>query len=181
MNEAKTESLMQFFKALGQPERVKILGLLANRPYSVADLCELLAMRETAVKHHLNKLKKARLIRENAVAHTYTYQVDGETLARLNGIILENAPALTFAERVLQKYVPDGQTIKELPLEPEERQVILEWLAEKFEVGRQYNVTEVNEIIGQHFRYPERLRWQMLSAQVLKHVGNTFWRRLEVM
>ena len=176
MNEIQTESLMQFFKAVGQPERVKILGLLANRPYSVADLSELLGLRETAVIHHLNKLKKARLVRENSVAYTYTYQVDNETLARLNGIILEDAPALTFAERVRQKYVPDGRTLTEVPLDPAERLVILEWLAEDFEVGRQYSLAEVNEIIAQHYRKQERLRWLLLSERLLKHVGNTFWR-----
>jgi DNA-binding transcriptional ArsR family regulator len=176
MNEAQTESLLQFFKAVGQPERVKILGLLANQPYSVADLSELLAMRETAVIHHLNKLKKARLVRENSVAYTYTYEVNNETLDRLNGIILEDAPALTFAERVLQKYVPDGQTLKDVPLDPEERLVILQWLAEDFEAGRQYNLAEVNEIIARHYRRQNQLRWSLLSAQLLKHVGNTFWR-----
>ena len=176
MNEVKTESLMQFFKAVGQPERVKILGLLSNRPYSVADLSELLGMRETAVIHHLNKLKNAHLVRENAVAYTYTYEVDSETLDRLNGIILEDAPALTFAERMLQKYVPDGQTLKEVPLDAAERLVILQWLAEDFEVGQQYNVTEVNEIIARHYRKQEWLRRLLLSARLLKHVGNTFWR-----
>jgi DNA-binding transcriptional ArsR family regulator len=176
MNEAQTESLLQFFKAVGQPERVKILGLLADRPYSVADLSELLEMRETAVIHHLNKLKKIHLIRENAVAHTYTYEVDGNTLDRLNGIILENAPALTFAEQVLHKYVPDGHSLKEVPLDPAERLVILQWLAEAFEVGRQYTLAEVNEIIAQHYHRQERLRWLLLSARLLKHVGNTFWR-----
>lgn len=176
MNEVKTESLMQFFKAVGQPERVKILGLLANRPYSVADLSELLDMRETAVIHHLNKLKKAHLVRQNAVAHTYTYQMDNDTLARLNGIILEDAPALTFAERVMQKYVPDGQTLTEVPIEPAERLVILQWLAEAFEVGRQYNTVEVNEIIARHYRRQEHLRRLLLSARLLKHVENTYWR-----
>ena len=176
MNEVKTESLMQFFKAVGQPERVKILGLLANRPYSVADLSDLLGMRETAVIHHLNKLKKARLVRENTVAHTYTYEVDGDTLARLNGVILEDEPAQTFAERVLQKYVPDEQHLREVPLDPEERHVILKWLAEDFEIGRQYTTKEVNDILNQHYPRQERLRWLLLSGRLLKHVGDTFWR-----
>ncbi len=176
MNEVQTESLLQFFKAVGQPERVKILGLLAHRPYSVADLADLLGMRETAVTHHLVKLKKARLIRENSVAHTYTYQVDSDSLAKLNSVTLENEPAPTFAERVLQKYVSDGTNLREIPFDPLEREVILNWLAEDFEFGRQYRTKEVNDIIAQHYPKQERLRWLLLSARLLKHVGDTFWR-----
>ena len=179
MNEAQTESLMQFFKAVGQPERVKILGLLANRPYSVADLADLLDMRETAVIHHLDKLKKAHLVRENSLAFTYSYQVNRDTLDRLNGIILEDAPATTFADSVMEKYVSDGQNLKEIPLDPAERLVILEWLVEDFEFGRRYSLAEVNEIIEQHSRNRAQLRWLLLSARLLKHVENTFW-RLEV-
>jgi hypothetical protein len=89
---------------------------------------------------------------------------------------LEDEPAQTFAERVLQKYVPDEQHLREVPLDPEERHVILKWLTEDFEIGRQYTTKEVNDILSQHYPRQERLRWLLLSGRLLKHVGDTFWR-----
>ena len=45
MNEQQQAALLQFFKAAGQLERIKILGLLAGRPYTVTELAAELGLK----------------------------------------------------------------------------------------------------------------------------------------
>ncbi len=48
--------LVDFYKALADANRLKIVGLLANRAYSVEELAALLKLKPSTVSHHLAKL-----------------------------------------------------------------------------------------------------------------------------
>lgn len=51
------------FKALGDPTRQQILGLLAKREMTIAEVADQFEMSRTGVKKHLSLLEKGRLIR----------------------------------------------------------------------------------------------------------------------
>jgi DNA-binding transcriptional ArsR family regulator len=53
-----SEELVTFFKALSDANRLKIIGLLAQKPYSVEELAALLDLKASTVSHHLSKLAK---------------------------------------------------------------------------------------------------------------------------
>ena len=48
-----SEELVTFFKALSDANRLKIIGLLAQQPYSVEELAALLNLKASTVSHHL--------------------------------------------------------------------------------------------------------------------------------
>ena len=51
------------FRALGDPTRQQILGLLARQDMTIAEVSERFEMSRTGVKKHLSLLEKGRLIR----------------------------------------------------------------------------------------------------------------------
>ena len=53
-----SEELVTFFKALADSSRLKIVGLLAEKSYSVEELAELLNLKASTVSHHLAKLSR---------------------------------------------------------------------------------------------------------------------------
>ena len=57
-----SEELVNFFKALADPSRLKIVGLLAQQPYSVEELAALLQLKPSTVSHHLARLSEAGLV-----------------------------------------------------------------------------------------------------------------------
>lgn len=61
----------QTFKALGDPTRIRILHLLAQKEYSVNKIAEALDLRQSTVSHQLRFLKNLRLV---------TYRREGTTL-----------------------------------------------------------------------------------------------------
>ncbi len=54
-----SEELVNFFKAFADTNRLKIVGLLADKPYSVEELASLLNLKPSTVSHHLARLTKA--------------------------------------------------------------------------------------------------------------------------
>ena len=58
----RDDALLQFFKALADANRLRVVGLLAHRPHSVEELATVLELRPSTVSHHLSKLATARLV-----------------------------------------------------------------------------------------------------------------------
>lgn len=52
----------ELFKALADPTRVRIVGLLAHTELCVGDLCLVLGMSQPAVSHHLGILRTLRIV-----------------------------------------------------------------------------------------------------------------------
>lgn len=52
----------ELFKALSDPTRVRIVGLLAHTELCVGDLCLVLGMSQPAVSHHLRLLRTLRIV-----------------------------------------------------------------------------------------------------------------------
>ena len=56
-----SEELVVFYKALADANRLKIVGLLAGRSYSVEELAALLNLKPSTVSHHLSKVEPYKL------------------------------------------------------------------------------------------------------------------------
>lgn len=173
----KTEALMNFFKATGQPDRLRILGLLANQPRSVPALAQALGMKDTAVARHLRALQKAGLVIERPVAHTATFHFNRAGLNDLHDIVEGAIVPESLTERVMREYVINDR-LKAIPLKPDERAVILRWMADKFEPDRRYTETEVTELVNHYYDKPLTLRRILADNRFLLHTGRHYWRPL---
>ena len=72
-DDEKIQELLNFFKALADPNRLKIIGLLARQDLSVEQMAEMLSLASSTVSHHLSRLNKAGLVSARAeVITTYT-------------------------------------------------------------------------------------------------------------
>lgn len=59
---AKAQRMGEFFRLLGDANRLRILSLLAKQDLCVCDLATLLKMSESAVSHQLRTLRSLRLV-----------------------------------------------------------------------------------------------------------------------
>jgi DNA-binding transcriptional ArsR family regulator len=72
-----------FFKALGDPTRLKILYALFDGELCVCDLGAVLAMSVSAVSHQLSVLKQARLVRHRRDGKIVYYTLADEHVRRV--------------------------------------------------------------------------------------------------
>jgi ArsR family transcriptional regulator len=85
------EELAEFFKAFGDPTRLRLLLALAESELCVCDLAELLGVSQSAVSHQLRFLRATRIVRFRREGKMAIYSLDDEHVRRLLAIGLEHA------------------------------------------------------------------------------------------
>ena len=183
MEQDKLEPLLRFFKALANKSRLKIVGILANRECSVSDLADLLDLRESTVSHHLAMLRELGLVRLQAEGNTHIYWLNQEALIQMNkdlfsteslSTLVQGVDEQSWEDKVLSTFVIDDR-LTQIPARFKKRQVILRWLADKFEFDRRYTEREVNEIIQRHHPDYASLRRYMIESKLMQREKGVYW------
>ncbi len=76
LDEDVIRGIADIFKALGDPNRVKIIRCLAQEELCVCDLAELLGMSLSAVSHQLRALRSRRLVKYRRQGKIVYYSLD---------------------------------------------------------------------------------------------------------
>ena len=179
------DTLLAFFKALGNEERLRIVGHLADREANVHDLAHLLDMREPEVVHHLDKLQALGLLRRDPPGGNPRYRLDGEALIRMNVEVFRSGAGQSrepgersWEDKVLSTFVADGR-LAQIPAQHKKRLVILDWLASRFEPGVRYPEREVNGIIQRHHPDTASLRRYLVDHGFMQRDHGIYWRTPE--
>ena len=172
--------LLAFFKALADENRLKIIGLLAQQPYSVEKLAEALGLSVSTTSHHLASLAKSGLVAARVDGHYYNYSLQTETLKSMSRHLLqeENLPKLSeglgedaFEGKVLATFIDQEGRIKAFPAQEKKFIVLLRHVLKSFEAGRRYSEKEVNEIFKRYNEDTATLRRGMIEFQLMGREG----------
>src|SRR5947209_5515500 len=149
--------LVQFFKALADENRLRIVGLLARESYSGEALAELLAIKPATVSHHLARLAEAGLVTGRMQGHSKLYSLRLDVLhAMANSLLAHDTlpqaardlDGAGYDRKVLNDFLlPDGR-LKKIPAQQKKLLVVLRHLLEQFEPGPAYPEKQVNEILA---------------------------------
>jgi DNA-binding transcriptional ArsR family regulator len=83
------DELLGFFRAMADPSRLKIVGLLAQHACAVEQLSALLGLGESTVSHHLARLADAGLVSARTDGHYSMYSLHQDALAAMAGRLLK--------------------------------------------------------------------------------------------
>ena len=178
------QTLLQFFKTLADETRLKLLGILASREYSVEELAALLQLKAPTVSHHLAKLKELDLVGMRSDGNTHIYWLNAEALRNSSkgllssekiASLVDNVEGDAWERKVLKDFF-EGTRLKEIPASRKKRSVILRWLATQFEPGTLYKESEVNEIIERHHPDTAWLRRELISEKLMQREAGVYWR-----
>lgn len=182
----KTQQLLEFFKALADESRLKIVGLLAQQPRSVDELAAMLGVSAPTVSHHLARLLAANLVEARAEQYYSVYSLKTDTLQQMSRELLtadvlaeaaEGVDTDAFGKKVLGDFVVRGR-LKTIPAQLKKRQVILRWLADRFVPGKEYPEKQVNEMLKQVHEDSATLRRELVDYQYMTR-KNGIYRRIE--
>ncbi len=68
--------LNKFFKAISDPNRVKIMELLKDKELNVSEICNHFDMQQPSVSHHLSVLKNAAIVSSTKRGKEVYYHLD---------------------------------------------------------------------------------------------------------
>jgi ArsR family transcriptional regulator, cadmium/lead-responsive transcriptional repressor len=75
--------LARYFRVLGDPTRLAIIGALLECPRTVSELVELLGVRQSRVSNHLACLRWCRFVESERRGRTVFYRVADERVGRI--------------------------------------------------------------------------------------------------
>lgn len=75
--------LAETFRAMGDPNRLRLAHALSREEMCVCDLAAALGMSQSAVSHSLRSLRQLRLVQSRKEAKTTYYRLDDQHIERL--------------------------------------------------------------------------------------------------
>jgi len=179
------EQLVRFLKVLADKSRLRILGLLAEREYTVKELASVLGLKEPTVSAHLNMLKWHDMVnmRQEGTAHYYSLRQDDvhRLLQELRPKAFkgdeEDTGGDEFERKVLQHFFVEGR-LKEIPTRPNKQMVVLRRLAEEFAYDQSYPEKQVNEILKRFHPDCATLRRLLVDNRLMTR-QNSIYQRLK--
>lgn len=178
-------TLLGFFKALGNENRLKIVAILAEEACTVRDLAQRLGLKEPTVSEHLALLRETGLVDVRADGNYRVYSFNPKALYAMNKALLSREQIAGLVEgeeganeddqQVLRNFLKEGRLVI-IPANRKKLLVVLRWLADQFEVGRQYAEKEVNAIITQYHEDYATLRREMIGHKLMAREKGIYWR-----
>jgi hypothetical protein len=165
MDKGQYEDILQLLKAVADENRLKMIGLMSERAYTVSEMATVFDLTEPTVSHHVSKLHGVGLLRLRMEGNQRFYSINEKRLATFKAYVgeIEKRPtetekvksdtawieALDWSEsdkKVLRDCTVNGK-MPTIPAKTAKFMVILRWLATKFEPGRHYTEKQVNAIL----------------------------------
>jgi biotin operon repressor len=182
-----SEELVNFFKALADSSRLKIVGLLAEKSYSVEELAALLNLKPSTVSHHLSKLSEAGLVQSRAESYYSVYQLDRKMLEEKSRTIFSSEELSTVAaevdadaydSKVVKDFTKRDGSLKTIPAQQKKLEAILRHVVKSFEVGKRYSEKRVNEILSKYHDDTATLRRELIGYGLMAREGGGggYWR-----
>jgi predicted transcriptional regulator len=182
-----SEELVTLFKALADANRLKIIGLLAQRPYSVEELAALLDLKASTVSHHLARLVKVGLVSAQTQSYYNIYALDKSALEAMSRNLFSPAQIVTSAadvdlggydRKVIADYTRRDGRLKTIPAQRKKLDAVLRHVVKAFETGRRYSEKKVNEILGGYHEDTASLRRELVGMGLMQREsdGSAYWR-----
>lgn len=181
-----SEELVGFFKALADASRLKIVGLLAQQPYSVEQLAAILHLRPSTVSHHLSRLAEVNLVSARAEGYYSVYQLEEDALQNIRLLFSEKDLAAVVQEvdldgydrKVLEDFsTPDGR-LKTIPTQRKKLEAVLRYVVRAFKRDVQYSEKQVNQILSSFHEDAAGLRRELVGSGLMQRTsdGSAYWR-----
>jgi predicted transcriptional regulator len=177
---------LEFFKAMADANRLRILGLLAQDNLTVEQLSEMLNLRPSTVSHHLSKLADVGLVSAKAYSYYNIYQLENKELEKMANQLLstDTLPSMAadvnldaYDQKVISNYLDQEGRLKTIPSQRKKLEAILRFISQNFTQGEKYSEQEINKILSRYHQDTASLRRELISIGLLERSndGRQYW------
>jgi DNA-binding transcriptional ArsR family regulator len=179
--------LVRFFKVLGDPTRLRVVGLLAQRPHTVENIAAALGVGASSISHHLARLADAGLVAARAEGYYNVYSLRTDVLRDLARRLLKathdprppgEAGTDAFERKVLATFTSADGRITAFPVQEKKFLVLVRHVLKAFEHGVRYPEKRVNQMLARYNEDTARLRRALVDHGFMRREGGggKYWR-----
>lgn len=175
---------IKLFKCLADKSRLQILKSLAKEDMYVERLAERIGLTAATVSFHLKKLEDAKAVTSYKEQYYTMYSLCKDVfMTNIIDIINEESEVIdeqkqredAYREKVIKAFFEYGK-LKAIPSQRKKERICLEEIAKNFEIGKEYDEIEVNQIIENYYEDYCTLRRDMISEKIMNRDGRTYTR-----
>lgn len=172
--------VLDFFKALVEPGRLRIAGLIAGEALTAAEVGARTGLGTVTAQKHLMYLEAAGFATAEGVGASARYRWDEARLRKASAAVLgsprmrELAGATDERSRVLASFFRGGRLLR-MPTGEKRRLIVLEEFARRFEADRTYTEREVNDIIKAVYDDYTTIRRWLVDYVFLNRERGVYW------
>ncbi|HZU69086.1 MAG TPA: metalloregulator ArsR/SmtB family transcription factor [Ktedonobacteraceae bacterium] len=184
LSSEEMKRLVVIGRALSDPTRIRILGLLAEHPMYGQELAKALDVTPPTVSHHLTPLVMAGLVQVRRENNYHYYELSSEGLEQLaestqriaSRVFPHNPlpPRSDERARVVATFIQNGRLVS-IPSQYKKRRYVMEELARSFEWGHLYDEKEVNAILKTFHEDVASLRREMIDQRIMMRENGRYW------
>lgn len=163
--------MLDYVKAVTDPQRLRIIGLLSQASASRKEIAERLQLSVKDSLTHLGLLEFVGAITQTDGVYTLNKDklavLAKEKLAEVRPSYVPPAHLDQKSKKVLKAHLNADGSIKQVPLQPAKLRVILDYLIPFFEFGKSYTEKEVNTLLRRFNEDTAGLRCDLVDAGLL--------------
>ncbi|WP_316568312.1 metalloregulator ArsR/SmtB family transcription factor [Neobacillus sp. YIM B06451] len=153
------DKLVAFYKAMGDPTRIRIVALLASGPLHGQAIAGKLGLTPPTITHHLKKLRDVHVVFEKRDKNTIYFYLNEKVLgqqakaltqlAERQGEELDEMANATNQERqkVISNFFTTEGKLKNIPAQRKKKLFVFEHIVKGLKKGVKYEEKEINEYI----------------------------------
>ena len=173
---------IKLFKCLADKSRLQILKSLTIEDMYVERLAERLGLTPATISFHLKKLEDAKAVTSYKEQYYTMYSLCKDVfMTSIIDIINEESEVIdeqklredAYREKVIKTFFEYGK-LKTIPAQRKKQRICLEEIAKAFEVNKEYDEKEVNEIILKFHDDFCTIRRDMISEHIMEREGNIY-------
>jgi len=162
---------------LADAHRRRVVAALELGARNIDEVVAATGLSATNVVKAMGKLVEAGLV----VNGDEGFTVESDVFQHAARLANTRSPSSEFADepdetrKVLRAFVVDGR-LQSIPVAQAKRLVVLDWLAQDFEIGQTYTEKMVNLILGKRYPDTAALRRYLVDNGFLNRAEGSYWR-----
>ncbi len=173
--------VLDFIKAVSDPDRLRVIGVLAQHPATIRSVAAQLDMSFRDALNHLGMLEFAGVVHKDGD----TFSLDAAALEKLSKQQFAGQAAFPIASdldpkarRVLDTFLKTEVEHRQLPAQASKLRIVLDHVVTAFDPETQYTEKEVNAILRLIYPDVASLRRALVDAGLLNREsdGSRYWR-----
>lgn len=142
----KNNDTLEILKVLADESRLKIIGILLKKDSYSEYLAYKLNLSTPTVTYHMNKLKKAGIVKATKIQHYIIYSLNYDIMNMSIEALIKSATTVddsrTYEEKVIESFFEYGK-LKQIPAQQKKREIVMAYIASNFELNKIYSELEV--------------------------------------
>lgn len=176
--------ISSILRVFADTQKVKLLGLLCGDPLPLHTLARLAGLSEAETMRHIGTLKEAGLLEETFADDGFRWRYQPKPVFAVLSAMKQDAKPVSAGggaewtadeAKTLGDFFVNGR-LKTIPVQRKKREVVLRFLASKFELGRTYTEQEVSFLLLDYHEDYASLRREMVDTGLMTRENGIYWR-----